>query len=266
MQVNYTAPHWPWEGPGDEALARQITERTKAGVQPLPVLHVDGGSLARYGELVEAMDTGIGRILDALDETGQADDTLVVFCSDNGGERYSFMWPFLGEKGDLTEGGIRTPLIARWPVRMVGGQVSDAANIPMDWMATFVDAAGARPAPTHPMDGVSLLPWLVDGAPYPEHDLVWRCRDQGAIRRGRLKYLYDTRPRRLMPTMPRWDGPHDLLFDVADDGREVANLAAVHPDDVRELRAAYRAVADDLLPYGPEPQWAPPPVLVDDPD
>ena len=268
VQVNYTAPHWPWEGPGDEELARSITERTLAGEQPLPVLHVDGGSLAKYGELVEAMDTGIGRILDALEATGQAGNTLVVFCSDNGGERYSFMWPFVGEKGDLTEGGIRTPLIARWPARLAGGQVSDAPNITMDWTATFLDAAGTAPAASHPLDGVSLLPWLVDGAPYPEHDLVWRCREQGALRRGRWKYLFDTRQRRLMPTTPLFDGPFHLLFDVDADGREVANLAAAHRDVLRELRTAYEAATADLLPYGAPPpaKWAQPKVLVDDPD
>ena len=71
------------------------------------------------------MDAGIGQVLAALTGAGRADNTIVVFTSDNGGERWSKNWPFVGEKGDLTEGGIRVPLIVRWPAAVAGSQVSD---------------------------------------------------------------------------------------------------------------------------------------------
>ena len=111
MQVNYNSPHWPWEGRNDRDVAERIaSDYSSRAKLPFPLFHNDGGSLAKYGELIETMDEGIGRILDMLDETGRADDTLICFASDNGGERYSFMWPFIGEKGDVTEGGIRVPV------------------------------------------------------------------------------------------------------------------------------------------------------------
>jgi arylsulfatase A-like enzyme len=166
VQVNWNAPHWPWEGPGDASVGAAMAQRLAKGERN-PLRHSDGGSIAKYGELVEAMDDGIGQILDALDAQGLADDTIVVFCSDNGGERYSFMWPFVGEKGDLTEGGIRVPFIARWPAAIDGGQWSDATSTTMDWTATLLDAAGVETDDALPLDGVSLLPWLLDGDEYP---------------------------------------------------------------------------------------------------
>lgn len=252
LQVNYTAPHWPWEGPDDAAEGRRIREEYEAGDVRFPLLDRNSGSLAKYAELVEALDTGIGRVLEALDAAGKADDTLVVFCSDNGGERWSMNWPFVGEKGDLNEGGIRVPFVLRWPAAVDSGQVSDQPNGTMDWTATFLDAAGVSPDPAHPLDGVSLLPWLVDGADYPDHDLCWRVASQGAVRRGRWKYLFDRRPRAVLGNWPRFPGPWELLYDVTVDGREAADLARLHPEVVAELRAAYDAYEAELLPYAPD--------------
>ncbi|MFV0260301.1 MAG: sulfatase [Acidimicrobiales bacterium] len=252
LQINYTAPHWPWEGPGDAEEGRRIRQQYEDGEVPLPLLHTDSGSLAKYAELVENLDEGIGRVLDALDTAGRVEDTLIVFCSDNGGERWSMNWPFVGEKGDLAEGGIRVPFVMRWPRAVAGGQVSDAPNGTMDWTATFLDAAGVTPDPAYPLDGVSLLPWLVDGADYPEHDLYWRVASQGAVRRGRWKYLYDGRPRARLGNWPPSPGPFDLLYDVTVDGREAANLARRHPEVVADLRKAYEAYDAALLPYPPD--------------
>src|SRR5690606_1557084 len=107
------------------------------------------------------------------------------------GERYAFLWPFVGEKGDLEEGGIRVPLIVRWPRALPAGQVSEVPVVTMDLTATLLDAGGTAPEPEYPLDGVTLLPWLVDGAAAPERDLLWRTRQQGAVRRGQFKLLYD---------------------------------------------------------------------------
>lgn len=249
MQVNWNAPHWPWEGPDDADVGAEIERRYREGVDPFPLLHNDGGSLAKYAELVESMDDGIGRILDALDEQGLADDTIVVFCSDNGGERYSFMWPFVGEKGDVTEGGIRVPFIMRWPAAVDGGQWTDATTTTADWTATFLDAGGTGPAPDYPSDGVSLLPWLVDGADHPDHTLFWRISSQGALRRGRWKLLIDNRPQ---PRLGNWPLlPHGAvkLFDLTSDGREHADLAPHHPELVADMHAEWERINATLLPY-----------------
>jgi arylsulfatase A-like enzyme len=249
VQVNYTAPHWPWEGPGDEALAHEILEELRSVPTSLPLRHLDGGSLAKYAEMVEAMDSGIGRILDALDEHGKADDTVVIFCSDNGGERYSFMWPFVGEKGDITEGGIRVPFIVRWPSAISAGQWSDAPIQTTDWTATLIDAAGASPDPGYPLDAVSLLPWLVDGAPFPEHDLFWRTASQGALRRGRWKYVVDCRDRASLGNWPLKPAHVHQLFDLAGDSREKADVARHHTDVLVALRTEWERVNSTLLPY-----------------
>lgn len=251
MQINYNSPHWPWEGRGDRDVAERIQAEMRESRMPFPIMHFDGGSLAKYGELIETMDEGIGRVLDALDDTGRADDTLIVFASDNGGERYSFMWPFVGEKGDVTEGGIRVPLIARWTSAFDGGQCATDHNITMDWTATFLDAAGTGPSPDTPLDGVSLLPWLVDGEPHPGHDLFWRITSQGALRRGTMKYLVDYRDRALMGNWPRRPGVRHQLFDLSGDGREHADVAKHHPELVAELRAEWERREAELLPYPP---------------
>jgi arylsulfatase A-like enzyme len=251
LQLNYTAPHWPWEGPGDEAIGSRIRRDFEQGLTPLPLLHRDGGSLEKYAELVECMDEGVGRVLDALDDSGAAERTIVVFCSDNGGERWSKSWPLVGEKGDLFEGGIRVPFLLRWPEAVAGNQVSGEAHITMDWTATLLDAAGTGPDPGWPLDGVSLLPWLVDGAPYPEHDLFWRISSQGALRRGRFKYLRDRRDRAVMGNWPRRFGRYDLLYDVTVDGREAADVSRHHPELLAELRAEWERIDAGLLPYPP---------------
>lgn len=249
MQVNFNSPHWPWEGRNDRDVAERIANDYTTGNAPFPLLHNDGGSLAKYGELIEAMDEGIGQILDMLDETGRASDTLICFASDNGGERYSFMWPFIGEKGDVTEGGIRVPFIARWPAAFYPAQCSDGYSIFMDWTATFLDAAGTAPDPAFPIDGRSLLPWLVDGEPHPQHDLMWRISSQGALRRGTMKYVVDDRPSARMGNWPIVPGTRHLLFDLSGDGREAANRAGHDPDKLNSLRAAYEQAAATLLPY-----------------
>lgn len=249
VQLNYTAPHWPWEGPEDAEVGARIRSDYENNLVPLPLLDLNAGSLAKYGEMVEAMDDGIGQVLDSLETSGKADDTIVCFCSDNGGERWSKNWPFVGEKGDLTEGGIRVPFICRWPAAIEGNQVSDDPNITMDWTATLLDAARTGADPDYPLDGPSLVPWLVDGAQYPQHDLVWRIASQGALRRGRFKYLRDRRDRALLGNWPRRYGDYDLLYDVTVDGREAANVAPHNRDMLEELRAAWEAADADLLPY-----------------
>ncbi|TDD66420.1 twin-arginine translocation pathway signal protein [Actinomadura rubrisoli] len=240
LNLNFTAPHWPWEGPGDRAVSREITSRVQAG-DGQALWHQDGGSLATYRRMVEALDAGVGRVLRALRETGQERDTLVLFSSDNGGERWSYQWPLTGAKAGLNEGGIRVPNLLRWPARIRPRQVSGVPVITQDWTATILEITGVRPAASHPLDGRSIAPYLLRGARPPEHDLFWRTRTSRALRRGRWKYL----------RAPRAAGaaPADALYDLAADPREQADLARRRPDVLTALSARWEEINKDLLPY-----------------
>ncbi|WP_328594961.1 sulfatase family protein [Actinomadura macrotermitis] len=234
LNLNFTAPHWPWEAPGDREVSAEITARVKAGDRRA-LWHDDGGSLDTYRRMVEAMDAAIGRVLRALKDSGQEEDTLVLFSSDNGGERWSHQWPLTGAKASLNEGGIRVPNILRWPARVRPRQVSDVPVITQDWTATILEVAGVAPAASHPLDGTSLVPYLFKGARAPGHDLFWRTRSSRALRRGRWKYL-------------RAAGG-DALYDLAADPREQANLARRRPEVLTDLAARWEQINKDLLPY-----------------
>ncbi|CEI48035.1 N-acetylgalactosamine-6-sulfate sulfatase [Propionibacterium freudenreichii] len=258
LQVNFTGAHWPWEGPDDEELSRHIAdEPADTHEESLRRLfHADGGSLAKYGEMVAALDASIGEVLAALDAKGMRDNTIVVFASDNGGERWAFMWPFVGEKGDLEEGGIRVPLIVRWPAVIDAGQVSDLPNATFDWTATLLDAAGATPDADHPLDGTSLLGWLTGTQGAPQRDLLWRTREQGAVRRGHYKLLVDRHGHSVWHNLFGTDGrPSYRLFDLSADGREKADVADQHPGLVAELKAVWRSFDEELLPYPDASAW-----------
>ena len=165
----------------------------------------------------------------ALQKHGMADNTLVVFTSDNGGERFSDNWPLVGGKMDLTEGGIRVPWIAHWPDMIRAGSTSDQLCMTMDWSATMLDAAGVAGDAQHPLDGVSLLPVLGDAGHSFARPLHWRMNHHGqrALRDGEWKYL-------------RVDG-NDYLFNIAQDERERANLAKQHPERLAAMRDAWEA-------------------------
>jgi len=219
LSVHYTAPHWPWETRDDEAVARALTR----------IAHTDGGSVPTYLTMIRHMDEGIGRILAALAEIGAAEDTLVVFTSDNGGERFSDTWPLVGKKMDLLEGGIRVPYIVRWPARVPRGRTTAQLAITMDWVATFLEAAAVAADPAYPLDGISLVPALErPEAPIPR-ELFWRMkfRNQKALRAGSWKYL-------------SLDGD-EFLFDLARDLRERANRAGHEPGRLAAMRARYAA-------------------------
>lgn len=218
LSLHYTAPHWPWETRHGRAVP-EIRGETLG--------HLDGGSIHIYHQMIREMDEGIGRVLDALDAQGLGDDTLVVFTSDNGGERFSNNWPLVGGKMDLTEGGIRVPCIARWPRTMTPGSQSDQHLMTMDWTATMLAAAGVTPE--LPLDGVDLTPALRRNGASFARVMHWRMkhRSQRARRDGRWKYLKVDE--------------HEYLFDVETDERERANQAHNQPERLADMRAAWEA-------------------------
>ena len=220
LSLHYTAPHWPWETRDDEALAQEVRGN---------LFHLHGGNIDTYRRMIHHMDEGIGRLMDLLRAEGLERDTLVVFTSDNGGERFSDNWPLVGGKMDLTEGGIRVPWIAHWPAVIAPGSTSTQTCMTMDWSATMLDAAGAPAAASHPLDGRSLMPLLRDATWRNDQPLFWRMnhRGQRAMRHGPWKYL-------------RVDG-HDYLFNLEGDERERANLAPIAPERLAAMVQAWEA-------------------------
>lgn len=229
LSLHYTAPHWPWEGPRDEAVSRTLGQGY-AGVTA-------GGSLKAYGEMMKSLDDGVGRVLRALSAAKLDRSTLVIFTSDNGGERFSFNWPLRGQKFELFEGGIRVPAIARWPGRIPAGRTLDQVAVTMDWTATIIAAAGARADANYPLDGVDLLPVLRGSRTSFERTLFWRHGAQSAVRSGRWKYLHD--------------GTNEHLFDLAADEREQADFRRSHAADFERLKSAHAAWDKGVLPRRP---------------
>ncbi|MBV9828226.1 MAG: sulfatase-like hydrolase/transferase [Alphaproteobacteria bacterium] len=238
LSLHYTAPHWPWSAPSVEAAARE-REAVRSEI-------TEGGSVRIYGEMMQILDAGIGRVLDAVrrGNAGGRRDTLVMFTSDNGGERFSKIWPFVGRKFDLLEGGLRVPQIVWRPGHIPAGRVTDQVTITMDLTATCLAAAGLSGAADYPLEGVDLTGVLTGAAAEFERTLFWRMRNryQRAVRRGGWKYL-KVRDR-------------EFLFDIGYDPRERGDLAKKQPALLAELRALWEDWDRDMLPLPEDEQVA----------
>jgi len=225
LSLQYNAPHSPWEGPGDQRV-----DHADHGPGPM----TRGGSLPIYGEMMRSMDAGIGRVLKALGRAGLERDTLVIFTSDNGGERYSFNWPFAFQKMYLWEGGTRVPAIVRWPGVVPAGRTTEQAAITMDWTSTILAAAGASPDPAYPLDGENLLPVCTgERVPY-DRTIFWRTRIRAAARAGNWKYLNDS--------------GEEHLFDLSIDPGEKNDLRRDQPARFDEIKRRYLAWNAQMLP------------------
>ncbi|MBZ9646846.1 sulfatase-like hydrolase/transferase [Sphingobium sp. 3R8] len=227
LSLHFNAPHWPWEGREDAAVAPTLGAS----------FHYNGGSLAKYREMVEAMDQNVAKLLAALDRSGKADNTIVIFTSDNGGERFSETWPFTGVKGELLEGGIRVPLMLRWPAAIAAGWQSDQVMISMDFLPTLLAMAGGDVAKAGTFDGVDLSAQLKGQASPLTRSLYWRYKGNGqaALRTGDWKYL------KL--------GGKEHLFDLAADERERADHASDDPARLQAMRLQWDAWNAQMLPY-----------------
>jgi arylsulfatase A-like enzyme len=192
--------------------------------------------------MLSAEDDGVGRILASLKENGLDNNTLVFFLSDNGGPTWedgSRNTPFRGYKGQVWEGGIRIPFMARWPGHIPAGRVVDQPVISLDMYPTALAAAGEKPRDGLKLDGVNILP-LLEGKPQENvHPvLYWRYLPQWAIRDGdwKLEHARDGVTR---------------LFDLAKDPQEKTDLYKDKPDVAKRLQAKYDAWAAQLM----EPKW-----------
>jgi arylsulfatase A-like enzyme len=213
---------------------------------------------AVYAAMVEVMDRNVGRILRALDAHGIAGRTLVVFYSDNGGLATSEGWPtsnlpLRAGKGWLYEGGVRVPLIVRWPGQVPAGSTADVPVREVDVFPTLADVAGITLDSRLHLDGVSLLPLLRGTGRLPDRPLFWHYphysnqggRPGGAIRDGHLKLVEFFEDRRLE------------LYDLAADIGERNNLAHARRSDVERLHRRlheWRTRVGAVIP-GPNPEF-----------
>jgi arylsulfatase A-like enzyme len=235
LNLNFTTPHWPWEGPQDKAHSDELMRFIERKGDPGYIYDPHGGSPKVYRSMVEDMDRSVGRVLAALEHAGQSSRTLVFFASDNGGDRYGTMTPLQGGKFSLNEGGIRVPTIVSWPGTIEPHQEPADPVVTMDWTATFLDLGGAQPDPSYPLDGISLRGLLLDGETPPERDLFWRLDGARALRRGGLKYIQQD--------------DVDWLFDLVADPGEYDDLSLARQDDFLALKGAWEAIDAQLLPY-----------------
>ena len=225
ISLHFNAPHWPWEGPNDEEVSRKLRS----------IYGFDNGSLKTYASMVTRLDFQVGRVLKALETAGIAQNTIVIFTSDNGGERFSDTWPHTGKKTELLEGGLKVPALVKWPGHIAAGRTTEQVCISMDWMPTLLAAAGASPASDYPLDGADLLPVLTRNAKPIPRKLFWRYKfnSQSAVREGDMKFL------RI--------GKNTFLFNVAEDPMERANLKDRQPDVYKRLMADWDAWNKTML-------------------
>jgi len=231
LEVAYNAVHWPFQPPGmPVADRRDVPQPAVSGDfrlyqgpnAPVPASRRD------YVRMLERADSGVGEILTALNQRGLTKNTLVIFTNDNGGEWLSRNAPLSNRKSTLWEGGIRVPLILRWPAQLPANKRSAQVAITMDLTASILAAAGATTPTGYKLDGLNLLPSLSGQSPIVERQIFWRIKrprlQQRAVRLGRWKLLQD--------------GVNFYLFDVAADPGERHDLTANHTEMVRKLSAA----------------------------
>lgn len=215
LNVMFSAPHWPWQAPGDAAY-------------PDTMAWTRGGSPAVYAAMMKSLDDAVGEIVTAVDAK-KLTNTVIIFTSDNGGERFSDMGIYKGKKMQLWEGGIREPAIIRWTGKIKPGSVTNQVATTMDWTATILSLAKAKPIDAFPLDGIDIMPAISNSNKETPRTLYWRIfqRNQHkAMRDGNWKYLQDEKG-------------EEYLFDLVADPSEKNNLKESKPEIFTRLKEKY---------------------------
>jgi len=236
LYLAFTAPHTPFQAPEDAlALYEGIGDPNRQA----------------YAAMITSMDLQIAAVLEALERTGQRDNTLVVFHSDNGGVHNAMLTgeaeiggalpasngDLRGGKGDLFEGGTRVVAFASWPGVIEEGTVEGVMHV-VDMLPTLAGVAGAEITGTQPLDGVDVWETIATGAPSPRSEVVYNVEMfRGAIRDGDWKLFY----RAPLPAAR-------MLFNLAEDPNETTDLAAQHPEIVARLEARIQELSGEMEP------------------
>jgi arylsulfatase A-like enzyme len=225
LSIQYNAPHWPYQVPDEPSVAI----RNAAHLQPhMP----ETNTREQYLAMVERVDHGVGEVLAALDEAGIADDTLVIFTNDNGGEWLARNAPLFHRKWSVWEGGIRVPAIMRWPGVIPAGQVTPQVGITMDFTATILALAEVDRPADYAADGIDLLPIVSGEAPVVERTLFWRNNSARAVRSGDMKLVVD--------------GGSSFVFNVREDLGETRDLTNVSQAIALRLRGLLDAWVEEV--------------------
>ena len=253
LHLSHYAVHMPIQSPPllvrkyEAKAARLGLDRVEAVIpgEPHPALHCPDRRIERrvlqshagYAAMMENLDWNIGRLFDALDTEGIAEDTLVVVLSDNGGLSTgeegapTCNLPYAEGKGWSEEGGLRIPLLVRWPQRIPARRNADEVFWQCDLFPTFLAAAGLPAEPERHMDGTNMLPLLTDAAPVDRTPLCWHYPHYsnqgggptGAIRDGDWKLI-------------EWfETGRTALYNLRDDVSESFDCSAANPDKAGEL-------------------------------
>ena len=228
LYLAFIEPHFLIEAPAEDVGKFRGRFREKDPAEPYN---------ARYAAMIHRLDAGIGRVLDSLDETGLARDTLIVFSSANGAtfeagnkgasNYHDSNHPFRGQKRSLEEGGLRMPAVVRWPGRVPSGRRSPEITHMTDVMPSMLAAAGGKPDPAWKVDGRNMLDVWSGKVKAPERTLFWEWQTEGgtmlAAMRGDYKYL-DI-------------GGNKFLYNVRTDPGERRSLIGEYPEIMKQLEA-----------------------------
>jgi len=236
----WTPPHGRWGIPEDEPAWLEFKDK------PWPAGEARPEDVRVYAAMVKMDDRQVGQIFDLLKELELDDNTIVFVCGDNGGARYfnhffNSNGPFRGQKGNLYEGGLRIPMIVRWPGKIKPGTVSDHLWYFPDVMPTLAELAGAKPPDN--IDGISIVPTLlgeqVAGRKQKNHEfLYWEYRDQIAVRMGDWKAIQPGKNKEFE------------LYDLSRDIGEENNIEAEHPEILSEMKAYAKQAHTENIPGG----------------
>lgn len=231
LYVPFNAPHTPLQVP------EQYTK---------PYAHLPR-QRQFYAGMTAALDEAVGQIVAALEEKKLREDTLIVFSSDNGGpvNQGATNGPLRAGKGTLYEGGVRVAAFAHWRGRLKSGTVVNQPLHMVDWYPTLLKLAGGSLEQKLPPDGRDIWPCLAEGKPSPHEAILLNAeRDRGALRAGDWKLVLTGPADGSAPKKKKAAaGAAVELFNLAEDPSEKTNLAAKHPEKVKELRARYDAFA-----------------------
>lgn len=224
MYLAYNAPHAPIQA------TKEYTDQVK---------HIEFGDRAAYAAMVVGMDVGIGKVIDKLKATGEYENTLIFFYSDNGGHSHgASSEPYRGHKGMMFEGGIREPFLISWPNKIKGNQVYEKPIIALDIFPTILSAANIEKPSNKEIDGVDLMPILTKKKKaLKERTLFWRYSggEGYAVRDGDYKLIYSYYKKDV------------LLFNIKNDEFEHNNIASQHPEIVSELNKKYKIWSKDNI-------------------